>query len=405
MKRIIFTIVIIHCCLILANGQWVQTSAPESGLINCFAKSGTTIFSGTYLDAGIYLSTNDGLNWTQSNPGLIGVSVSSFVISGTNIFAGTGTTEYNPDGNGILRTTNNGANWSTVNYGLTHLDIYSLAVSGTNFFAGSCCGAFLSTNNGSSWNEIGLTNSLIFSFALSGTNLYAGSAWPGGVFLSTNNGTNWTAAGLANQSIYSLLVSGSNLFAGTNSGIFLSTNNGGNWTAIGLANQNINSILVSGSNLFAGTNSGVFLSTNNGTNWISKNQGFYSSPIINALLISNNYILAGTYYHGIWRRSLSEIIGIQNISSEVPSDYILFQNYPNPFNPATSIKFSIPKSSNVKLVVYDITGKELELLVNEQLKAGTYQTNWNALNYPSGVYFYRLTAGEYSETKRMVLVK
>jgi hypothetical protein len=89
----------------------------------------------------------------------------------------------------------------------------------------------------------------------------------------------------------------------------------------------------------------------------------------------------------------------------VPSDYILFQNYPNPFNPATSIKFSIPKSSNVKLVVYDITGKELELLVNEQLKAGTYQTNWNALNYPSGVYFYRLTAGEYSETKRMVLVK
>jgi Secretion system C-terminal sorting domain/Domain of unknown function (DUF5122) beta-propeller len=109
--------------------------------------------------------------------------------------------------------------------------------------------------------------------------------------------------------------------------------------------------------------------------------------------------------------SICSNIGIQPISNEIPSSYELFQNYPNPFNPTTKIKFSVPlnkggnRGLSVTLTIYDILGKEVEVLVNQQLQPGTYEVEWNAANYPSGVYFYKLTAGDYSETKKMVLIK
>jgi hypothetical protein len=97
--------------------------------------------------------------------------------------------------------------------------------------------------------------------------------------------------------------------------------------------------------------------------------------------------------------------GINVISTKIPTDYTLSQNYPNPFNPITNIKFDIPKASFVKLIVYDLLGRELRTLVNEQLKAGTYKADWDASEFPSGVYFYKLSAGDFTETKKMVLVK
>ncbi len=85
--------------------------------------------------------------------------------------------------------------------------------------------------------------------------------------------------------------------------------------------------------------------------------------------------------------------------------YKLFQNYPNPFNPSTNIKYDLPKNSFVKLIVYDLLGREVATLVNEKLAPGSYSIDWNASQYPSGVYFYRLTADGFSETKKMVLIK
>jgi hypothetical protein len=114
--------------------------------------------------------------------------------------------------------------------------------------------------------------------------------------------------------------------------------------------------------------------------------------------------LLGCYINGVLYGD-TILININQISSEVPSSYSLSQNYPNPFNPATNIKFAIPKNEFVKITVFDMLGKELETLVNEQLAPGTYETNWNASNYPSGVYFYRLITDGFSETKRMTLIK
>ena len=100
-----------------------------------------------------------------------------------------------------------------------------------------------------------------------------------------------------------------------------------------------------------------------------------------------------------------EIIGIHPISTVIPKSYSLSQNYPNPFNPVTTIRFNLPHAGNVRLTVYDALGKEIKLLVNENLQAGIYETDFDAANIPSGVYFYRIESAGYTETKKMVLVK
>ena len=99
------------------------------------------------------------------------------------------------------------------------------------------------------------------------------------------------------------------------------------------------------------------------------------------------------------------VTGIQNVTTEVPQRYELSQNYPNPFNPSTSIKFSIPKSGLVSLKVYDILGKEVATLVNKDLNSGSYEYTFDAAGFTSGVYFYRLEAGDFSEIKKMMLIK
>lgn len=98
-------------------------------------------------------------------------------------------------------------------------------------------------------------------------------------------------------------------------------------------------------------------------------------------------------------------IGISPASNEIPDGYSLNQNYPNPFNPTTTIKFSIPVAAFVKLVVYDLTGKEVETIVSKHLTAGSYISDWDASKFNSGVYFFRITAGNFTDTKKMILTK
>lgn len=103
-------------------------------------------------------------------------------------------------------------------------------------------------------------------------------------------------------------------------------------------------------------------------------------------------------------------IGISQINTNFAEDYVLNQNYPNPFNPSTKIKFDIAAGdrnsiSMVKLTVYDQLGKEVETLVNENLSPGSYEYNWNAADLAGGIYYYTLTSGNFTDTKKMILVK
>jgi hypothetical protein len=98
-------------------------------------------------------------------------------------------------------------------------------------------------------------------------------------------------------------------------------------------------------------------------------------------------------------------VSVENANSSIPASYSLSQNYPNPFNPSTSISFRLPSKSFVSLKVFDLIGREAATLVSEELSAGNHTKQWNANRMPSGVYFYRLQAGSFTETKKLVLLK
>ncbi len=117
--------------------------------------------------------------------------------------------------------------------------------------------------------------------------------------------------------------------------------------------------------------------------------------------------------NGLYVVKVGSPIGITPLSNEVPSHFNLYQNYPNPFNPSTKIKFDVATSNLtlsgakglVRLAIFDPLGREISTLVNQSLQPGSYEAEWNASNYPSGVYFYKLTSGDFSESKRMILLK
>ena len=98
-------------------------------------------------------------------------------------------------------------------------------------------------------------------------------------------------------------------------------------------------------------------------------------------------------------------VSISQINSLVPAEYKIYQNYPNPFNPSTKIKFDVPDNSKIKLSVFDVAGKEIAVLLNDKLMPGSYEFSWNASEFSSGAYFYRIQSKDFTETKRMLLIK
>lgn len=407
-KSIFFFLIV--CFFVKSNpllAQWVPTNGPPGGDVYSFTSVGANLFAGTYNNSnGVFLTTNSGSNWILVNSGLTNTFVNTLIISGSNLYAGT-------DG-GVFRSTNNGLNWTSVNAGLTNLVIHSFAVNGTYLFAGTDGGVFRSDNNGLNWTQVnsGLTNLTVGCFAVSGSNIFAGTY--GGVFISNNSGSNWTSvnSGLTNSIIRSLAVSSSYLFAGTYSGVFRTTNNGSNWTQVnsGLTNTFVSSLAVSGTNIFAGTTTtgGVFLTTNNGSNWAEVNTGLpITNRYITSLIVSGTNLFAGINGNGVvWRRPLSEMItSIGITSTELPAGFSLSQNYPNPFNPSTRIDFSITRKDFVSLKIFNSQGKEVTELVKNDLAPGSYSYEFNAASLSTGIYFYTLRTGDFTETKKMLLVK
>ncbi len=99
------------------------------------------------------------------------------------------------------------------------------------------------------------------------------------------------------------------------------------------------------------------------------------------------------------------IFDVERLSDVMPTSFKLYQNYPNPFNPTTTIEFDIPERTNVKLIICDILGREVEKLVDSELEPGRYKVNFNARDLSSGVYFYRLEAGKFIDVRKMILMK
>jgi len=396
-----------------ASGQWVQKS---SGIgndkdVSALVSAGNNIYAGfivgTYPNSNgyVYISSDDGANWSSVSRSFD--PVNSIAICGNTLFVGT-RNGYGSGTGQIWASSNYGVNWSILPFA-SH-GVLSLAPRGNNLYAGtSDSGAYLSTNFGLNWSHILTINNPVSCIWINNNNIFvsADSNIYCNIYFSSNNGSTWRVTTVNAQHFRSFANIGDNIFAGTVNGVYCSSNDGLNWVQSGLSDTAVTDVIMNENNIFAGTWSyGVYLSTNNGLSWIRKNQGFQSvQPIVNKLLIKNEYIFAGSYLYSIWRRSLSEIIGIQNISTELPFMYTLNQNYPNPFNPTTSIEFSISKKSAVKVLIYDDMGRELQTLVNETLTPGYFHYKFDGAGFPSGVYFYKLLVNGLSETKKMLMIK
>jgi hypothetical protein len=148
----------------------------------------------------------------------------------------------------------------------------------------------------------------------------------------------------------------------------------------------------------------VAYTSNGGTSWILQRRGVIAR--VYSLYFINNLTGWAAMWNGtIMKTTTGGSVPVLNLGNEIPSEYMLYQNYPNPFNPITNIKFDIPLSSHVRLIVYDALSREVATLVNEKLSVGSYETEWDGSGYPSGVYFYKIETKDYSKTKKMLLIK
>ena len=161
---------------------------------------------------------------------------------------------------------------------------------------------------------------------------------------------------------------------------------------------------VSDAELYIATDDNkVYISNNMGNTWQQITTGLPAGANIYSLKIINGTLYAGTYAYGVFYYE-PDAIGIQN-GNEIANSFSLKQNYPNPFNPTTKIAFSIPKSSFVNITVYDMLGKEVNELVNGIKAEGNYEVNFDASTLAGGVYFYKLQTEDFSEIKKMTLIK
>ncbi len=240
---------------------------------------------------------------------------------------------------------------------------------------------------------------------------------------TTNGGVNWIfLTSGTDRHLNSILFTDVNTgyCAGDTGAILITSNQGANWTIRNPVTFNsLQSVYFANSTTgyICGERGIVLKTTNSGVNWVSQNSAVYNKLSSVLFINENTGFLVGQYGTILKTTNGGNPIGIQKPGTEIPEQFVLYQNYPNPFNPTTKIKFDIPLSRGVsegrgvftKLVIYDILGREITTIVNEQLQPGTYEVEWDASNYPSGVYFYKLIVTDASTplsiSKKMVLLK
>lgn len=412
-------------------------------------------------DGGVWTSTNMGSSWTNLNSSLTltqfyrmtsdpnnsnhlaggtqdnGTQRTTGTLNWTAAFGGDGgevcfhsqNSNYilgETQNNGLMRSSNNGASWSSATSGLTGSGSWVAPILSHPTTAGVFYTArqqvFISSNWGVSWTPLSTgTSGVIREMAISKSNPNIMFATSGSqIFKSTDAGTTFTnvTSGLPGRTITSVYFhpDSSNTAIVTYSGfgagkIYKTTNGGTSWLSISgnLPDSPVNDGLIyypgySTSVLLVGMDIGVFMTSNYGTNWVELADGLPNTVAMHLdYNQASNKLRIGTHGRGVWETSI--VVSIVNYSNEVPAQFELGQNYPNPFNPSTLIKFSIPKDQHISLKVYDILGKETAKLIEQTLKAGTYEVKFTGERLSSGMYFYTLKTDDFVQTKKMIMIK
>jgi photosystem II stability/assembly factor-like uncharacterized protein len=440
------------------NGEnWLLQSF-ENGLYTAssvFISPNKIFFAG--YGGGIYSSTNEGNTWSPFSNNYTPKEANSvyFLNSNSGIVAGS---------NGlIMRTTNAGNTWNTIETNrITNFSCMHFPDLNTGYIIGwdSAFSLMKSTNGGANWfnlnnHEGGMYDDIFF--VNSNTGFVLKRFW-NPLSKTTDGGNNWTVDLSIQQNgnykkIY-FINENTGFISGL--GMLMTTNCGITWdTVLNSAYNNLNEIYFINSNTgFVTRNSNnipdssIFKTTNAGINWFGIISNFYNLRSIQFINENTGFAVAGSAVlkttnggyqwfaesinspfncndlfftsgnegyvvgnYGMILKTTNGGVGFNTISEVFPQYFSLSQNYPNPFNSATKIRFSIKysdshvRNSIVTLKVYDLLGREITTLVNQELNPGIYETTFDGSYLTSGIYFYNIKVGNYSETKKLVLIK
>ena len=444
MKKLIsFLIFLFISNVVLAQSGWIVY---QTGVISTlwdvqFINQNTGWVVGD--TTAVFKTTNGGLNWMKHDISYttnIELFSLKFLDANTGFAAGghhsgVGDLYYAY----IFKTTNGGTNWFTLynNNGsgswlintILPLDESTIYITGEGIQGSwvTTGGVFKSTDGGLNFSlsfERGQSSSVYFinpqtgwASAYYATNVGITDEY---IYKTTNAGVNWfeqygdtTSNGMIIRKMQFVndnlgyAISGS---PNDRSRIYKTTNAGNHWDTTNYSNRKYETLFFINEN--TGWKGGcafpdsscVAYTSNGGESWILQRRSVIAR--VYGLCFINNLTGWAAMWNGtIMKTTTGGSVSVLSLVNEIPSEYKLHQNYPNPFNPKTNIRFDLPHSSHVRLIIYDVLGREITTLVNEKLSAGSYEVDWNASGYPSGVYFYKLVADDYVGVKKMLMIK
>lgn len=417
------------------DAQWIKTnfptiSIPISSLVIASDNKiivGVSNGSSEIIDYGPFSSSDHGATWTEINIGYPNYSIKSLSSCGNNRIVMC-------DQNNAHYSNDNGKNWSTFTLGIE--DKSNILADGivlpnnTILIGGVSSWAWIarSIDDGKSWDDlnIGYYASLMKLTVSNNNTIFALTGWyeHSGIHFgteyiirSTDNGNSWKEVFHLRNYTYDFewftslsCDHNGNVFVSSDKGLYRSTDNGNNWKKIDSLSNHTNfknfAYNKTGS-IYANNNKGIFKSLDNGNIW----NLIEPTDQVQALGIDDDgYLYVGTVGLGIIR-SAQTTTSVSEPSEVLPKQFVLSQNYPNPFNPSTVINYKVPKTSHVQLIVYDLLGREVATLINKEQSPGSYKVEFDGRRtadrqqLPTGIYFYRLTADNFSQTKKMILLK
>lgn len=429
-NKILIILLIFGCKLSFTQQYWINQPSPAHYLLTRCVFIDST-YGWVAGDSGTVIHTsNGGVNWNLQNTGITDYAIEDIFFLNRRLGWAIANDFYYY-GTFILKTTNGGGTWSNSRFPDTTLLFRTVCFTDSlTGFLGDFTGKILkTTDGGNNWSRCSVDSNVCAVFTVKKINfLNAQTGFACGghmdiagvIWRTTNSGLNWQVFCVSPEPMNDIVFSNGRVVAV-----------GGDYEYGSMAVTGFNSSVTwdySPTGCFGIAQTVSFRTPSEA--WAPL--GYFRLWAVSADSAKPNSWLCiaapdSTAIYGVsfisptngWAFGSSGriykynpgIIGINNGSNSVPGNFILYQNYPNPFNPSTTIKFYLPKSGYVTLIVFDAAGREVRVLVNKTMKSGEQSVEFDADKLPSGIYFYQLTAHTgmndefFSQTKKMVLIK
>ena len=371
-------------------------------------------------------TSNGGNNWIDIN-----ISASATTYNCV-LFPNNSTGFVVSDAGELIKSTNGGINWQITSLSSNSLKCIYFINETTGFVGGGNGALYKTTNTGANWTDVSLSigetiNRIAFSDNDYGYFLTREFFIDGSVYKTTNGGVNWGIVSNffngynGNKALFDVVpLNRDTVYVSLGyyqTGIMRTTDGGQSWQYIYNQFQSGNfpgsfyELFFNNGYIYAvcGATDGVtgymVKSSDGGFNFTNYTAFRLVGYVFDAYFFKSSPVVYTCGEGGYIVKFNDYLTNVSNYSNTIPNKYHLSQNYPNPFNPTTKIRFDLPEQSLVSIKVYDITGKEVSTLVNSEYNSGSYSVDFNGENLSSGIYFYRIKAGDFISTRRMMLIK